>query len=237
MKILALDTSSQAASCALVCDGALVCENFANNGLTHSQTLMPMIEQLLGRAGIRICDIDVFAVSTGPGSFTGLRIGISSVKGMAMAANKPCAAVPTLFGLACNAQLFDGYVAAVMDARRSQFYTALFECRGLSVSRKSPDEAISAEDLRERLCAVAPAPVLLIGDGALIASQEFSGIPHISAAPERFLHQRAGSVGFAALEMANRGELLSAEEIAPGYLRLPQAERERLERQLTVDNE
>ena len=235
MKILALDTSSRAVSCALICDGTLTGELFANTGLTHSQTAMPLVKQLLDQTGIDVSDIDLFAVSAGPGSFTGLRIGIAAVKGMAMAAGKSCAAVSTLLGLAFNAQFFSGYIAPVMDARRSQVYTALFRSGGSGITRQTPDEAIPLTNLREQLQALAPSPVILTGDGALMAAAELSGLPHVSTAPERFLHQRAGSVAAAAAEMAAHGELISPDELAPVYLRLPQAERELLEK-LTVDN-
>jgi tRNA threonylcarbamoyladenosine biosynthesis protein TsaB len=234
VKILAIDSSSRAVSCAVVSDGHLICENFANTGLTHSQTLMPMVEQLLNRAGAGAGDIDVFAVSTGPGSFTGLRIGIATVKGLSFATGKLCARVPTLLGLSYNAQLFSGYIAPVMDARRGQVYTALFRSDGFVVSRETRDEAISLCQLKQRLSALAPQPVILVGDGASMAAEELSGLSHITLAPERFLHQRAGSVGLAAVSIAEKGGLVSSGELAPEYLRLPQAEREAARRTINI---
>jgi len=229
MNILALDTSSRAASCALLRGGTLAGEFFANTGLTHSQTAMPMVEALLRQTGASLRDIDIYAVSTGPGSFTGLRIGIASVKGMACAAGKPCAGVSTLEVLALGTAFFNGYIAPVMDARRDQVYTALFRQDGGEFpERVSQDTAISIRELEDILAPLAPAPVLLVGDGAVLCRDALGHLSHIRLAPERIRHQRAACVAVVAAAMAERGELVSADALAPGYLRLPQAERERL---------
>lgn len=227
MNILALDTSSRAASCAILRDGALAGEFFINIGLTHSQTAMPMVEKLLEQTMIQLNDIDVFAICTGPGSFTGLRIGISCVKGMAMAANKPCAGVPTLMALAGGVCLFEGYVCPVMDARRGQLYTSLFESAGGRLRRLREDEAISISELGEILRELS-SRVMLVGDGAQLCMEELCEIKSLRIAPERFLHQRASAVADIAYGMAQKGELTSPGDLAPSYLRLPQAERERL---------
>ncbi|MCL2856330.1 MAG: tRNA (adenosine(37)-N6)-threonylcarbamoyltransferase complex dimerization subunit type 1 TsaB [Oscillospiraceae bacterium] len=228
MNILALDTSSRAASCAILRDGALAGEFFVNIGLTHSQTAMPIVEKLLKQTATAPGDIDVFAVTTGPGSFTGLRIGISAVKGMAMAMGKPCAGVSTLEVLAAGARLFRGYICPAMDARRSQVYTATFENTAEGLHRICGDEAISIEALGKELAGLS-SPVLLVGDGAALCFETLGEPAHLCLAPERFLHQRASSVGIIAQKMVRDGKLVSAADLAPAYLRLPQAERERLE--------
>lgn len=139
MTIFALDTSSKAASCALWRDDTLLGEFFLNIGLTHSQTVLPLADSLLRHTGLTMAQVDVFAVTTGPGSFTGLRIGIAAVKGMAMATDKPCAGVSTLESLAMNVSAFRGAILPVMDARRNQFYSGLFRCKGETLTRLEPD--------------------------------------------------------------------------------------------------
>jgi len=227
MNILALDTSSRAASCAILRDGALAGEFFMNIGLTHSQTAMPMVEALMRQTMLSLREIDVFAVCTGPGSFTGLRIGIACVKGMAMAGDKPCAGASTLMALAAGVCLFEGYICPVMDARRGQVYTALFESTGGKLRRLREDEAISITRLGEILSEL-PSKVILTGDGARLCMEELSGVKSLQIAPERFLHQRACALADVAYDMAKKGETISAGKLAPSYLRLPQAERERL---------
>ena len=229
MNILALDASSQAASCALMREGSLRGEFFANIGLTHSQTAMPMVEQLLAQTQTTLDEVDLFAVSTGPGSFTGLRIGVACIKGMALAKDKPCAGVSTLLALAAGASVFEGYICPVMDARREQVYTALFESTGGQIDRSRQDEALPLDELKRMLGALAPSPVLLVGDGAHLAFKVMGDLGQIRIAPERVLHQRASAIAEIASRMAADGHLTSAFDLAPAYLRLPQAERERLE--------
>jgi len=226
MNILALDTSSRAVSCAILRGGALAGEFYMNIGLIHSQTAMPMIEKLFEQTMMTPGDIDVFAVSTGPGSFTGLRIGISCVKGMAMAANKPCAGVSTLLALAGGVRIFEGYICPVMDARREQVYTSLFESNGNQLQRLREDEALSLSELREVLIRLS-APVMLVGDGTNICYDALSDLSHVRISPEHFLHQRASAIASIAHEMALQGSLVSAGDLSPSYLRLSQAERER----------
>lgn len=230
MKILAVDTSSQAASCAILRDGVLAGEFFCNVGLTHSQTAMPMVEALLGITGLAPADLDLLAVTTGPGSFTGLRIGISCVKGMALALDKPCAGISTLHALAAGLPLFEGYIAPVMDARREQVYTALFRSQSGALERLSPDAALSLEELRETLAPL-DAPVLLTGDGSPLCHKALGDLPRLGLAPEGCRHQRALWAAVLAAGLAEQNQLLAADELAPVYLRLPQAERERLERE------
>lgn len=230
MTVFALDTSSRAASCALLRDEIILGEFFINTALTHSETMMPMARSLLDNTGLRLKDVDVFAVSVGPGSFTGLRIGISSVKGMAMALGRPCAAVSTLEGLAGNAAAFDGIVIPAMDARRSQVYTAVFRCEQGALTRLEPDGALEIPALGERVADFAPEPVILLGDGAELCNGLLQNLPHMRVIHQNLRHQRAGSVAAVAARMATAGSLCSAEELRPAYLRMPQAERERLAR-------
>ncbi len=234
MTILAIDTSSQAASCALWRDGALAGEFFCNVGFTHSQTAMPMVEALLSITGYALSNVDLLAVTTGPGSFTGLRIGISSIKGMALALDKPCAGVSTLEALAAGVPGFEGYVAPVMDARRNQVYTALFRCRKGVQERLAPDRALSVEELGKTL-ATLDGPVMLVGDGSVLCYQALQNLPNLLLAPEGCRHQRAGWVAAVAAKLAEQQKLVSADQLAPVYLRLPQAERERMEREKQAD--
>lgn len=224
MMILALDTSSLAASCALWRDGALLGEYFINAGLTHSQTIMPMTEALLRETGTSLAQVDRFGVSIGPGSFTGLRIGLSAVKGMAMALDKPCAAVSTLEGLAWNLLGFTGIIAPVMDARCMQVYTALFRGDGQTLTRVEPDMALSIPELGRRLAALGE-PVTLVGDGAALCMEKLAPEPgpELRLCPQALRHQRASSV---ALLSARTETLLPPGALSPAYLRLPQAERE-----------
>lgn len=228
MLILAVDTSSKAASCALLRDGQLMGDWFLNVPMTHSQTMLPMVQGLLSAAEVLPEEIDAYAVTTGPGSFTGLRIGIAAVKGMATVSDKPCVGVSTLEALAHNAETFCGRVVPVMDARRSQVYTAVFRGNGHALTRESEDQAISIEALREQL-SVQNEPVLLVGDGALLCQRAMQ-LDHAVAAPERMLHQRAASAAAVAYRLVQAGKTCTAHELAPSYLRLPQAERERLAR-------
>jgi tRNA threonylcarbamoyladenosine biosynthesis protein TsaB len=228
LTILALDTSAQAASCALWRDGILLGEYFVNIGHTHSQTAMPMVRSLLEITGAAIEDIDLFAVSTGPGSFTGLRIGVAAVKGMAFGQNKPCTAVSTLECLAENLSAFTGIIVPAMDARRQQVYTARFRGDGGVVTRLTEDSALSLPRLRASLLD-ANEPVMLVGDGAHLCKDAMADLDFVRIAPQQLLHQRAASIAAIAARM-NPASYVTAAELAPAYLRLPQAERERMAR-------
>ncbi len=227
MKILGIDTSAKAVSAAF-CDvesGRILAHATICNNLTHSQTMLPMMEGMLHSAALDWSDADCFAVSTGPGSFTGLRIGICAVKGLAYALNRPCIAVSTLLGLAYNLRGLDGLVCPVMDARCQQVYTALFRIRGDNVERLSLDEALPLSLLAEKLSALQER-VTLVGDGAELAKAGMA-LDRIVLAPPQLRIQSGVSVCFAALGLPH----VSASELAPSYLRLPQAERELLARQ------
>lgn len=229
MQILALDTSSLAASCAYLQGETLRGEYFANIGLTHSQTAMPMVKAMLEGMGIGPDAPDLFAVTVGPGSFTGLRIGIALVKGMALATGKPCAGVSTLEALAWNLPGFGGVVVPVMDARRDQVYTAAF-LGGEALPRRLTEDAALSLDRLEALVGSFSQPVMLLGDGAELCMKRLGHLPGVRLAPERVRHQRAGAVALLAREQAKAGRLTDGDALGPVYLRLPQAERERLEK-------
>lgn len=223
MNILAFESTAKPASVALISDGALVSQYTQISGLTHSRTLLPMAEDLLKNAEFKLDDIDVFAVAHGPGSFTGVRIGVSTVKGLAWASGKKCVGVSTLEALAYNGLAAGGLVCPVMDARRSQVYNAVFEIRDGVPVRLRPDRAVSLDEL----CVDARElgrPLFLTGDGAALCFDHLSaqGVDCVLA-PENLRWQSAWGVAMAAAS-AQPG---TADELLPVYLRLSQAERER----------
>lgn len=224
MKILAIDSSSVSASAALLEDDRLLGEQFTNVQLTHSQTLMPMVEEILKNTKTDVASVDVFAVTTGPGSFTGVRIGVSATKGLADAADKPCFGVSALEAAAYPFHSFQGIVCAAMDARCNQVYTALFQ-NGV---RLTEDLAIQIAELGV-LLAKYDLPVLLAGDGAqkvTDALSEKTGLSLILADP-LLRYTRASSAAFLAMEKLQNGEqTVTPSALSPMYLRLPQAQRE-----------
>ena len=227
MKILALDASAVAASAALLEDGKLLGEFFLNVGLTHSCTLMPMLEALLKNAGVSVRDIDLFAVTNGPGSFTGVRIGVSAVKGLAEAADKPCIGVSTLFAMAQNLKGTEDVICCVMDARCNQVYTAFFENRDGKVVRLTEDDAISIDALREKIKNFEK-NVVFVGDGANLCYNTLNGVlSNVKIAPEQIRYQRASGVGIAVWENGLQAQAVKADGLTVSYLRLSQAERER----------
>lgn len=239
MKILSLESSAQTASAALCEDGELIALHSRNSGLTHSETLLPTIESLLGPAGFSVGDIDLFACAVGPGSFTGVRIGAATIKGLAFGRGKPCIGVSTLEALALNLIDLDGIICPVMNARRGQVYNALFDCRGARLTRLTPDRALSLDELKAELASLVKDPVLsapaaiskiyLCGDGYDITRDALSALrPTVPS--ELLLRQNAYSVARLALELYRQGVRTTDAELAPVYLRMPQAERERLER-------
>ena len=230
MNILAIDTSAQVASVCVLDETVVLSEFSVNNKLTHSQTLMPMVESALCCAKLSLNDINAFAVSAGPGSFTGIRIGVSAIKGLAYATGKPCVPVSTLEALAHNGNA-DGIVCAAMDARCGQVYNALFRQSAGTLSRLCADRAISIKDLGAALLKF-DENIFLVGDGADLC---YNGLgsenPAIRQVPIHLKLQRASSAGLAALEQLRAGKSCSAAELMPVYLRLPQAERELLKKQ------
>ena len=226
MLILAFESSARPASVALLRDGSLLSQYSQCSALTHSRTLLPMAEDMLKNAELTIGDVDLFAVAHGPGSFTGVRIGVSTVKGLAWAANKPCVGVSTLEAMAWHGLAAGGVVCPVMDARRSQVYNALFEIRGGKPVRLCEDRPIALEELAPQLREL-DSPAFLVGDGAAITARylETVGIP-FRMAPENLVWQSAWGVAMAAADR----EPGTADSLLPVYLRLSQAERERQER-------
>lgn len=224
MKILAVDSSAKSASAAVTQDEKLVAESFVNVGLTHSETLMPMIHSVLKNAGTDIKDIDAFCVTVGPGSFTGIRIGISAVKGLAQPQNKPCFGISTLDAMAYNSEDFNGIICCVMDARCSQVYNALYKCNGKLIKRLTPDVAISLEELYNILKEFND-NILLTGDGAQISYSYLKDrLANVYLACEQTRFQRAYGAVSAALKL--QAEPCGAVELNPVYLRPSQAERE-----------
>jgi tRNA threonylcarbamoyladenosine biosynthesis protein TsaB len=228
MKILAIDTTADVCSVALCDEVRLVAEMTVNTGNTHSQTLLPLVEQVLKITNTSIDDIELFACSTGPGSFTGVRIGVATVKGIAYGRNIPCASVSTLEALAYNLIGFDGIICPVMNARRSQVYNALFECEGGNLKRLCDDRALAISELDEELGTTAK-HLYLVGDGYSITESGFKKTK-ISYVPERQRYQSAYSVAQVALNKYKLGEYVDDAALVPIYLRPSQAERERQER-------
>ena len=231
MKILAVDSSALVASAALCEDERLLAEYTLNNKNTHSETLLPMIESLLSFFSLEVGDVDIFAVSSGPGSFTGVRIGAATVKGLAFASGKPCVGVSTLEALAYNLRLYKGLICPVMNARRSQVYTALFRSDGKNVTRLMPDSAMAISELDAVLADYSKGEeVALVGDGYNITEQGFYKTA-LRYVPERLRHQSAFSVAEVALKCYRDGNYGTDSELCVDYLRPSQAERERAERE------
>ena len=226
MKILAFDSSAVSASVALVEDGKLLAESYLNVGLTHSATLMPMTQQLLQASNCKLEDVDALAVSAGPGSFTGLRIAVSCVKGIAAALNKKCVAVSTLEAMACNLPPIGEFtICAVMDARCKQFYNALFKVQNGEITRLCDDRAIMVDKLGEELKNIS-GDIVLVGDGSSLAFSMLADNNNVKLPPDNLRFQKASSVAAAAIKKYNNNETVSAAALMPSYLRLSQAERE-----------
>ena len=231
MLTLAFETSAKAASVALLQDGKLLGESYQNTGLTHSQTLMVMAQDLLKSSGKAAADLTAVAVAEGPGSFTGVRIGVAAAKGFAWGAELPCYGVSTLEAMAVSLGIWQGYVCPCMDARRQQVYNALFYVNQGVVKRLTEDRAIALADLAEEI-KVLKEPVFLVGDGSILCYNTFSNqIPALILPPEHRMHQRAVGVALLAEQKAAAGESGDGNTLTPNYLRLSQAERERLERE------
>ena len=231
MLILAFESSATAASVALTENGKLLGESFQNTGLTHSQTLMVMAEDTLKQCGKTAQDVQAVAVAAGPGSFTGVRIGVAAAKGFAWGAEIPCYGVSTLEAMTESLGVYDGYVCPCMDARRNQVYNAVFSAEGGELTRVTEDRAIALSDLKEEL-KKAEKPVFLVGDGANLCYNTLrADVPNLILPPEHRIHQRAVGVAILAQRMHDAGIAPSGGELEPNYLRLSQAEREKLERE------
>jgi len=214
------------AGAALVEDGKILGEFFLNTGLTHSQTLMPMIAALLECAKIKLDDIDLLAVTNGPGSFTGVRIGVATLKGLAAPSEKKCVGVSTLLSTAYNFIDRECIVCPAMDARCGQVYTALFRASDGAVTRLTEDDAVSIEALGSKLSEYDES-VIFAGDGAALCYEKLSTVlKKAEIAPENLRYQRATGVAAAVIGEKMYERAVSADELSVFYLRLSQAERE-----------
>ena len=230
MLILAFETSAKSCSAAIHDGQKLLAESYQNSGLTHSQTLMVMAEDLLKVCGKSAADVTHLAAAAGPGSFTGIRIGVSAAKGFAWGAEKPVYGVSTLESMALGLGVWSGYICCCMDARRNQVYNAIFLVEQGKLTRISEDRAIALSDLKNELAHL-EGPIYLGGDGAALAHKTLSqDIPELILPPEHRQHQRASGVALAALAAMDRGENADGAALQPNYLRLSQAERERMEK-------
>ena len=225
MKILALETSAKAVSAAITENGKVLASGYQDTGLTHSRTLMPIVEHLFKNTGMEINDMDAVAVANGPGSFTGIRIGVSAAKGLAFGADKPVIGVSTLAAMARNVAFSNGLIICAMDARRNQVYNALFMAENGTITRLTPDRAISLADLAQEVHAIS-GPKTIIGDGGQLcyASMEEAGIS-CQLAPPHLVMQNATCVALEAERMVAAGiQPQTAQELQPVYLRPAQAD-------------
>ena len=230
MLILAFESSAKAASVALLQDGHLLGEYFQNSGQTHSRTLTKMAQDLLANCDLTPKDVTAVAVAKGPGSFTGVRIGVAAAKGFCWGLEIPCVGVSTLEAMATTCFAPGRVLCPVMDARRSEVYNALFSVEGTALQRLTPDRPISLEALCTELKKIKKEKIL-VGDGAQLCYNALrEEIPDLLLLPEHLRYQRAAGVALAAQPLLERGETESAAALQPNYLRLSQAERERLAR-------
>lgn len=227
MNLLAIDTAGKTAAVAVLRDEVLLYEAAANNGLTHSETLLPMVDTALKACGLRCADIDLYGVTAGPGSFTGLRIGLAAVKGMALPRQTPCAGVSTLEALAWG-MAGQGTVVGALDARRGQVYWAGFDLA--THDRLTPDAAAPVQAL-ENFVADCKKPLFFVGDGAALCYNRFSELPGVLPCPQPLRVLRGSGVALAARRMLQAGRTVPPAELLPDYHRLSQAERERAERE------
>ena len=239
MKILALDSSGLVASVALLENDNLVAEFTVNNKKTHSQTLLPMLDEVVKAAGIELDTVDAIAIAAGPGSFTGLRIGAATVKGLSLALDKPIIPVPTLEGLAYNFWGIGRLICPIMDARRNQVYTGIYAFESGNMKVLEPQMAVDIEVIAEKLCRYGR-NVVFLGDGVPVFRQKLESglLEQLTAAGNQFAFapahvnkQRAGAVGTLALQYIREGRTETADEHQPEYLRMAQAERERAEKE------
>ncbi|MBO4853975.1 MAG: tRNA (adenosine(37)-N6)-threonylcarbamoyltransferase complex dimerization subunit type 1 TsaB [Oscillospiraceae bacterium] len=237
MKILALETSAKSVSAAVTEDGAVLAYTYQNTGLTHSRTLMPLVDAMLKNSGIALQELGLIAVAAGPGSFTGLRIGVSAAKGLAWTLELPCCGVSTPEAMAQNLRYTDATVVCAMDARREQIYNAVFFARRGALERRTPDRAIALSQLVTEL-QNDKSEKIIVGDGAKLCYTFLSeaGIACRMAPPELVM-QNAVGVALTAEQMAVRGETVGSRDLKPNYLRLSQAERERLAKGLPLTND
>ncbi len=232
MKILALDSSGLVASVAVVSEDVLLAEYTINYKKTHSQTLLPMLDEIVKMIELDLKDIDAIAVAAGPGSFTGLRIGSSTAKGLGLALNKPIIAVPTVEGLAFNLYGTDKLICPIMDARRNQVYTGLYEFKGTEFAVVEPQEAVGIDEIADKINQL-DRSVIFLGDGVEVYQDQLKTLMKVpySFAPLHLSKQRAGAIGALGVIYFKKGLVEDADLHRPTYLRLSQAERELAEKQ------
>lgn len=237
MKILALDSSGLVASVAVVEEERLLAEYTVNYKKTHSQTLLPMLDEIARMIELDLETVDAIAVAGGPGSFTGLRIGSATAKGLGLALEKPLVHVPTLEGLAYNLFGTDRVICPMMDARRNQVYTGIYEFQGEQLHVIEDQMAVPVTEIAEKLNRLGR-EVIVLGDGALAFREMLSGLLRIpfSFAPAHLNQQRASAVAVCAMEYVKQGKTETAAMHQPDYLRVSQAERER-EKKLQMQQE
>ena len=217
MKLLSIDSSGKSAACAVTENGKVICSAFTNSGLTHSQVLLPLIDKMLKDANITIEQIDEFAITCGPGSFTGLRIGMALTMGLAQ--DKNCYAVPTLKALAYNLIDFNGIIVPVMDARRNQVYTSLYKGENGVLTQLEQDSAISVDEVIKRLEKYKDLPIMVLGDGAYLFKDKAD---YISFPEQSRLYPLGESIALASADCKAE----KAKDLKISYLRMSQAERE-----------
>jgi tRNA threonylcarbamoyladenosine biosynthesis protein TsaB len=226
MNILAVDTAGKTAGVALLQDDRLLYEAYLAAGMTHSETLLPMIDTCLKLCHLSPADIDLYGVNAGPGSFTGLRIGLAAVKGMALPHGTLCAPVSTLEALAA-AHTGKGTVLCALDARRAQVYSAAFDLE--THTRLLDDDARAVTELADFI-KTCKKPLFFVGDGAALCYNRYSQEEGVLPMPEALVHGRAAAVALVAQQMERAGQAVPAAQLLPDYHRLSQAERERAER-------
>ena len=226
MKILAIECSSSPVSAALVCDGEILSHTFSNTKVTHSQTLFPVIESTLGNANLNFSDIDAISVSTGPGSFTGIRIGLATAKGLAQPKDLKCVGVSSLLAAAYMFLGENAIVCPVIDARCNQVYTAFFEVSGNKVDRLSDDGAVTIDELVSKVKRTSDKKIILSLDAAKTVFNSVRGQANVFTAPEMLLSQSALGVALYAQKAIENGDYTDYNGLVPVYLKLPQAERE-----------
>ena len=243
MKIIAIDSSGLVASVAIVEDDEVIAEYNVQYKKTHSQTLLPMLDELKKMVDLELQTVDAIAIAKGPGSFTGLRIGSATAKGLGLALEIPIIEIPTLDGLACNLYGTDKIVCPIMDARRNQVYTGLYSYIEERQSEEQeqrfsytlvsilPQCAVSIQEIAEK-CNEQQKEIIFLGDGVPVFAEQLKDLMKVpySFAPAHMNRQRAASFAFLALEKLRKGEVVSAADHAPEYLRLSQAEREKAAR-------
>lgn len=235
MLTFGIDTCCMAATAAIVDERVLVAQTVTNRKKTHSEMMMPQVEQMFKTAEIDPSEIDVYAAAVGPGSFTGVRIGVATAKALAQATNRPCVAVSTLEALAYSSKLFDGVIAPILDARREQVYNALFEGGKNGLSRLTKDRALALSELLEELKAIGK-DVIFMGDGVFVFENQIRESLGKRAffAPKTIAMNIGGAIAEIGAEKYKNGEGITYSELVPSYVRLSQAERDLIEKKKNV---